>query len=154
MLLSVFEQLMGLPIDKDGKTVVYKMTKEQNRPIIVLIVDNPEVFHVSSPYEVIIIKRIVVACKDFCVIRGGLSEIRTIKNAYSEEMLEEQESFVESKSGDRVNLEELLFHLDENRRLKNIPGLKEHFWGMSVVDILIDNNDRNNGNRGLIFNFF
>ena len=96
--------------------------------------------------------KIVVACKDFCVIRGGLSEIRTIKNAYSEEMLEEQESFVESKSGDRVNLEELLFHLDENRRLRNIPGLKEHFWDMSVVDILIDNNDRNNGNWGLVFN--
>lgn len=86
------------------------------------------------------------------MIRGGLSEIRTIKNAYSEEMLEEQESFVESKSGDRVNLEELLFHLDENRRLRNIPGLKEHFWDMSVVDILIDNNDRNNGNWGLVFN--
>lgn len=57
VLLSVFEQLMGLLTDKDEKTVVYKMTKEQNRPIIVLIVDNPEVFHVSSPYEVIIIIR-------------------------------------------------------------------------------------------------
>lgn len=97
-------------------------------------------------------EKVVVACKDFCVIRGGLSEIRTIKNAYSEELLEMQETFSESKSGDRVNLDELLFHLEENRRLRDIPGLQEHFWNMAVVDILIDNNDRNNGNWGLVFN--
>ena len=97
-------------------------------------------------------EKVVVACKDFCVIRGGLSEIRTIKNAYSEERTEEQESFAESKSGDRVNLPELLFHLDHNRRLRNVAGLKEHFWDMVIVDILIDNNDRNNGNWGLVFN--
>ncbi len=96
--------------------------------------------------------KVVVACKDFCVIRGGLSEIRTIKNAYSEERTEELEGFAESKSGDRVNLPELLFHLEENRHLKNVEGLKEHFWDMVVVDILIDNNDRNNGNWGLVFN--
>ena len=57
VLLSVFEQLMGLFTDKDDKTVVYKMTGEQEHPTIVIIVDNPEVFHVSSPYEVLIIKR-------------------------------------------------------------------------------------------------
>ena len=96
--------------------------------------------------------KVVVACKDFCVIRGGLSEIRTIKNAYTEENAEEFEENVASKSGDRVNLPELMFHLGQNRHLKNIPGLKEHFWDMVVIDILIDNNDRNNGNWGLVFN--
>lgn len=94
----------------------------------------------------------VVACKDFCVIRGGLSEIRTIKNAYNSERSEELEAVNQSKSGDRVNLEELLLHLEENRQLRNIDGLANHFWDMVVVDILIDNNDRNNGNWGLVFN--
>ena len=96
--------------------------------------------------------KVVVACKDFCVIRGGLSEIRTIKNAYNSEISEEFETQNQSKSGDRVNLSELMLHLDENRQLKNISGLKEHFWDMVIVDILIDNNDRNNGNWGLVFN--
>lgn len=96
--------------------------------------------------------KVVVACKDFCVIRGGLSEIRTIKNAYNSTRSEEFEVQNESKSGDRVNLSELMLHLDENRQLKNILGLKDHFWDMAIVDILIDNNDRNNGNWGLVFN--
>lgn len=86
------------------------------------------------------------------MIRGGLSEIRTIKNAYSSELSEELEEMTESKSGDRVNLSELMLHLTENRQLRNINGLKEHFGDMVVVDILIDNNDRNNGNWGLVFN--
>ena len=48
---------MGLLTDKDEKTVVYKVTGEQKRTIIVLIVDNPEMYYVSAstPYEVIII---------------------------------------------------------------------------------------------------
>ena len=96
--------------------------------------------------------KVVVACKDFCVIRGGLSEIRTIKNAYNSELSEELEAQSMSRSGDRVNLSELLLHLDENRQLKNVPGLKDHFWDMVIVDILIDNGDRNNGNWGLVFN--
>lgn len=96
--------------------------------------------------------KVVAACRDFCVIRGGLSEIRTIKNAYSSELSEELDAVEESKSGDRVNLSELMLHLKENRQLRNISGLKEHFWDMVVVDILIDNNDRNNGNWGLVFN--
>lgn len=97
-------------------------------------------------------EKTVVACKDFCEVRGGLSEIRTIKNAYNSEHSEELEVQNESKSGDRVNLPELMLHLNENRRLKNVPGLKDHFWDMVIVDILIDNNDRNNGNWGLVFN--
>lgn len=96
--------------------------------------------------------KVVVACKDFCVIRGGLSEIRTIKNAYYSDLSEELEVENHSKSGDRVNLEELLLHLNQNRQLRNVEGLADHFWDMVVVDILIDNNDRNNGNWGLVFN--
>lgn len=96
--------------------------------------------------------KVVVACKDFCEVRGGLSEIRTIKNAYNSEHAEELEFINESKSGDKVGLAELMLHLDKNRRLKSVPGLKEHFWDMVIVDILIDNSDRNNGNWGLVFN--
>ena len=96
--------------------------------------------------------KLVVACKDFCVMRGGLSEIRTIKNAYDGEYIDEFEKRKESRTGDRVNLSEILFHLDNNRQLKAVPLLKEHFWDMAIIDILISNSDRNNGNWGLIFN--
>lgn len=41
-------------------------------------------------------------------------------------------------------------HLDYNPILKKVQGATEHFWNMAVIDILIDNNDRNNGNGGIL----
>lgn len=96
--------------------------------------------------------KVVVACKDFCRNRGQLSEIRTIKNgAYRElsELLETQ--LHSSATGDLVNLQELLLHIEHNPLLKTTLGVSERFWEQAVVDIFIENNDRNNGNWGLLF---
>ena len=95
--------------------------------------------------------KIVVACKDFCKYPNELMEIRTIKNAANRELSDVLEKdFSSSSTGDRVNLNELLLHFEYNRILKNVNGGKSRFWDMTIVDILIGNNDRNNGNWGLL----
>lgn len=94
--------------------------------------------------------KLVVACKDFCEQRGSLMEIRTVKNAAHKELEAKGiETFI-SQTGDVVNLEELLFHLENNSILKKVPDIKERFWNMYVVDVFINNNDRNNGNWGVL----
>lgn len=96
--------------------------------------------------------RIAVACKDFCKHRGDLTEMRTIKNSGNEMLSEElQIEFHDSKTGEAVNLRELLLHFEKNPIFKDVPGIIENFWDTAIVDVFIDNNDRNNGNRGLLF---
>lgn len=95
--------------------------------------------------------KIVVGCKDFCKTMGSLVEMRTIKNAANKELSEKVEASLHSTSSSHnISLEEIMLHLDFNRILKNIPGIKERFWDCIVVDILINNKDRNNGNWGLL----
>lgn len=95
--------------------------------------------------------KLVVACKDFQKHFGDLAEIRTIKNAAHEQMQNlSEEKLPISATGDSVNFEEILFHLDNNPLLQ-IKGLKERFYDQIIVDIFINNNDRNNGNWGILF---
>lgn len=97
--------------------------------------------------------KLVVGCKDFCKTRGSLLELRTIKNGANKELAEKLETiFHDSATGERVNLEELELHLEHNPILKKVPEVKERFWDSVVVDVIIDNNDRNNGNWGILFN--
>jgi len=95
--------------------------------------------------------KLVVACKDFCETEGALREIRTIKNQanpYLAHMLERDFSSTGSKHC--VDLEEIMLHLKHNDILKNVPGINERFWDCTVIDCLINNNDRNNGNWGVL----
>ena len=95
--------------------------------------------------------KLVVGCKDFRDDDELLLEIRTIKNAANAELADKLDrDFSETGSQHTVNLEELMTHLKQNDILKNIPGLEEYFWNCVVVDILINNNDRNNGNWGIL----
>lgn len=97
--------------------------------------------------------KLVVSCKDFAV-QDILLEIRTIKNYANKELAELlEESFSETDSRHLVNLEELLLHLEHNPILKQVSGIQERFWEQAVVDIYINNNDRNNGNWGILRNF-
>lgn len=93
--------------------------------------------------------KVVVACEDFCnKLKGeyvaGLDEIKTTTEP---DVIKSNGSASDGTSGD---LEELLDVVDKNHLTRNIVGLKERFWDMFVVDALIGNNDRNNGNWGLI----
>jgi hypothetical protein len=94
--------------------------------------------------------KIVVACKDFAT-KDDLLEIRTIKNHANEELSEILErDFSSTGSEHVVDLEELLLHLRNNDILCHIKGIEKRFWEQAVVDIFINNNDRNNGNWGIL----
>lgn len=94
--------------------------------------------------------KIVVVCKDFA-IEDDLIEIRTIKNHANGELAQIlEEDFSSTGSDHFVVLRELLLHLNNNTILKNVVGIKERFWEQAVVDIFINNNDRNNGNWGIL----
>ena len=95
--------------------------------------------------------KIVVACKDFVNPNEMLMEVRTIKNHTNEQMAEMfDRPFDGTGSSHCVELEELLLHLYHNPILSCVNGIVERFWVQAVVDILINNNDRNNGNWGII----
>lgn len=95
--------------------------------------------------------KIVVACKDFCKKVGDLREIRTLKNIYNEVLAERLElELDETSSSHSVDLKELLIHFEHNPVLSNVKGLKERFWDCAIIDGIIKNNNRNNGNWGLL----
>ena len=98
--------------------------------------------------------KIVVACKDFRLNYEDLREMNKIKNAANKELsaIYQDISFTNSSTGDRVQLQELLLHLEHNKLLSKVPGVIQRFWETAVVDVLIDNNDRNNGNWGILYN--
>ena len=97
-------------------------------------------------------EKLVVACKDFCKEPGTLREIRTIKNVYNKELSEKlDETLFSTSSSHIVSLEDIMTHLEHNPILKNIPDIKKRFWEQVVVDVYINNNDRNNGNWGILY---
>lgn len=97
-------------------------------------------------------EKLVVACKDFCKTEGALREIRTLKNVYNKELAMRLEMSLSSTSDSHViALEDMLIHLDYNPILKNVPFIKDRFWEQMLVDVLINNNDRNSGNWGVLY---
>lgn len=50
----------------------------------------------------------------------------------------------------KVDLEEINYVLKNNPKIKNIPNIQERFWDMFVIDSFINNNDRHNGNWGIL----
>lgn len=96
--------------------------------------------------------RIVVACKDFAIYPWVLMEVRTLKNiALADVNAATEKEQVTSATGDSVDLDELFVHFKYNSFL-NTQQVIRRFWDCVLVDILIDNNDRNNGNWGLLKN--
>lgn len=94
--------------------------------------------------------KIVVACKDFAV-EDSLLEIRTLKNKTSDELTAILENtHITSSLSHVVDLQELLIHLDKNPILSRVDGIKQRFFEQSIIDVFIANNDRNNGNWGIL----
>ncbi len=96
---------------------------------------------------------VVVACKDLCINDTRLIEFRQLKNTYNK-VLNEKLDLSMSPTGSEhfVLLNEVLIHLEYNPSINNIPGIKERFWDCVVIDGFINNNDRNNGNWGILRN--
>ena len=92
----------------------------------------------------------VVACKDFTrADELPITEFGKLKTTFVPAFLDSQGN---ETNGNGTDLEEIIQTLEEHPVLSRLPELKERFWDMFVVDAWIGNNDRNNGNWGLIKN--
>ena len=100
--------------------------------------------------------KVVVACNDFTrevvdptvgksVVKRQLIPFHDLKNSF---MSSDTDSY--SGSGSETLLTEVLATLSGQTDLASIPGAKERFWQMFVIDAFIGNNDRNNGNWGIL----
>ena len=97
-------------------------------------------------------EKLVVACKDFCKNEGALREARTLKNTFNKDLEKILETEISSTSSSHIiNLNEELIHFEYNPIFTQVPELINHFWNLVIIDGLINNNDRNNGNWGLLF---
>ena len=91
--------------------------------------------------------KIVVACKDFRKPGDELIEFKSIKNSY----VKGREDVTSGDTyGNGVELSDVLSTIEGNRTLRGIQGAMDRFWDMFVVDAFISNNDRNNGNWGVL----
>lgn len=98
--------------------------------------------------------KLVVACKDFTDNKHVLREFREIKNYYNEKLEDMLEVSISSSDDDAhyTSLDALMIHLKYNPILQGVEGCTQRFWDCAVIDGIINNNDRNNGNWGLLQN--
>lgn len=95
--------------------------------------------------------KLVVACRDFVESKSMLLEIRTLKNLANKDFEKQfDRPFGSTGSSHVVDWEELLLHIEHNPVMSKVAGLWERFIMQAIVDILINNNDRNNGNWGVL----
>lgn len=94
--------------------------------------------------------KVVCACKDFIIDDKNemLIHYTSLRNDTNPEIMEREYDSSMSAS----NIKEIIFQLDHNTVLKNIKNAKERFWDVVVIDMLINNNDRNEDNWGVIKN--
>ena len=92
--------------------------------------------------------KVVCACKDF--IKDDKNELlipyTSLRNDTNQEIMEKRDTSYFSAS----NINEIIFQLDHNTILSTIPLIKEKFRDMVLIDALINNNDRNEDNWGVI----
>ena len=86
-------------------------------------------------------EKIVVACKDFTSVGVVLQDFASLKN-----------TIIDSEhNGYGTELDDILQTLDEQMVIEPYY-LKKRFWDMFIVDALIGNWDRHNGNWGFLYN--
>ena len=94
--------------------------------------------------------KIVCACKDF--IKNDTKELlipfTALRNDTSANVMARDDDSSFSAS----NINEIIFQLENNTVLSKIKNAKERFWDVVIVDMLINNNDRNEDNWGVIKN--
>lgn len=94
---------------------------------------------------------VVVACRDFCDENTRLLEMRTLKNIHIAKMNQEYHIDLHKTDDDYlINLNDLFVHFKLNPEISKVNGVAERFWDQVVIDGLIGNNDRNNGNWGIL----
>lgn len=83
-------------------------------------------------------EKIVCACKDFTTDTQILYEFENFTNST---LVEKK---VDTEIGDILNV------INENRNIIDVHDTVKNFWEMFIVDALIGNTDRHNGNWGFI----
>ena len=91
--------------------------------------------------------KIVVACEDFLGDADHLYEFVQLKVTFTPHFVD---SNGEITNGTGTDLQEILLTIEQHDMLKRVDGAGSRFWDMFVVDALIGNPDRNNGNWGII----
>lgn len=92
--------------------------------------------------------KVAVACKDFRKDGEILQHFSDIKVTYSN-----NNDLDENTNGNGSHLSSILNVIRNSNNFKNIDvDVEEFFWKMFVVDFLIGNIDRNNGNWGVLKN--
>ena len=84
--------------------------------------------------------RIICACKDFTANGKRLFDFCSIKNTILDS----------DSNGSGTELEDILDTIDKQRYVSP-KLLREHFWNMFIVDALLGNFDRHNGNWGFLY---
>lgn len=155
---------LGVQIDGENWMLKFpKSTRNFNKKIEMSYSTSPLSEYIGSHvYELIGIpvhrtmlgirdNKVVVACKDFTEdgLKYRLDDFNAISNIYVEG-LDDKLSSLSSSSDTNIDLEEVMLIMENNPRFLANPELKQRFWDMFVVDALIGNNDRNNGNWGVL----
>ena len=92
--------------------------------------------------------KVVCACKDF--INDAKNELlipyTALRNDTNPIVMERNNNLIQSAS----NINEIIFQLEHNTILSKIVNARERFWDTVIIDMLINNNDRNEDNWGVI----
>lgn len=86
-------------------------------------------------------EKIVVACKDLTAGGVVLQDFASLKNTIIDS----------ERNGYGTELDDIMQTINEQTAVNPII-LKEHFWNMFIIDALIGNWDRHNGNWGFLYN--
>lgn len=92
--------------------------------------------------------KVVCACKDF--IADDKNELlipyTALRNDTNPIIMDRNDDSLMSPS----NINEIEFQLEHNTILSRISNAKDRFWDVALIDMLINNNDRNEDNWGVI----
>ena len=92
--------------------------------------------------------KVVCACKDF--IKDAKNELlipyTALRNDTNPVVMERNNQSIQSAS----NINGIIFQLSHNTILSKIVNAEERFWDVVIIDMLINNNDRNEDNWGVI----
>ena len=86
-------------------------------------------------------EKIVVACKDFTSVGTVLQDFASLKNTIIDS----------ERNGYGTELNDIIDTIEKQTAIDS-KLLKERFWDMFIVDAIIGNWDRHNGNWGFLYN--
>lgn len=99
--------------------------------------------------------QIAVACQLFTTEDKNFFEFGQTLNSYFPETPEKAQQFGRNSSSDHPLLPGVISILDDYEDFESIrKEIKERFWDMFVIDSIIANPDRNNGNWGIFTDRF